>query len=79
MGTGLLLNNCREMGSLQAPPVYRSRSPPESIEKPVHIHDMHTAVLQLLDLESTKRTIRCPGRHMRPTQVKTHVLHELLA
>lgn len=51
----------------------------EAVEGKVHIHDWHATILHLLGLDHEKLTYRHAGRDMRLTDVKGHVVKEILA
>jgi hypothetical protein len=51
----------------------------KAIENRVEIHDLHATILHLLGIEHTKLTYRFSGRDMRLTDVKGHVIHDILA
>jgi uncharacterized protein (DUF1501 family) len=51
----------------------------KSVEKPVHVHDLHATVLHLLGLDHTKLTYRYNSRDFRLTDVHGNVVRELLA
>jgi hypothetical protein len=48
-------------------------------EKPVHVHDLHATMLQLLGFDHEKFTFRYAGRDFRLTDVHGHVVKGLLA
>jgi hypothetical protein len=48
-------------------------------EKPVHVHDLHATILQLLGFDHEKFTFRYAGRDFRLTDVHGHVVKELIA
>jgi hypothetical protein len=50
-----------------------------SIEKRVHVHDLHATVLHLLGIDHTRLTYRYAGRDYRLTDVHGKVVQELLA
>lgn len=50
-----------------------------SIEKKVHVHDLHATVLHLLGLDHTRLTFPFSGREMRLTDVYGNVVKELLS
>ncbi len=50
-----------------------------SIEKEVHVHDLHATILHLLGIEHTRLTHRFMGRDFRLTDVAGHVVHDLIA
>ena len=49
------------------------------IDRRAEIHDLHATMLHLLGLDHERLTFRFSGRDMRLTDVKGHVLHEILA
>jgi len=51
----------------------------KAIENRVEIHDLHATMLHLLGVDHTRSTFRFGGRDMRLTDVKGHVLHDLVA
>ena len=51
----------------------------KSVEKPVHVHDFHATILQLMGLNHEKLTYRHAGRDYRLTDVHGHVVKEVLA
>ncbi|MSU36747.1 MAG: DUF1501 domain-containing protein [Pedosphaera sp.] len=46
-----------------------------AVEKPVHVHDLHTMILHLLGIDHTKRTYRYLGRDFGLTDVSGVVQH----
>ena len=50
-----------------------------SVDKKVHVHDLHATILHLLGLEHTKLTFRYSGRDMRLTDVHGNIIHDILA
>jgi hypothetical protein len=48
-------------------------------EQPMHMHDIHATMLHLLGMDHTKLTFRFQGRDYRLTDVKGHVMQQLLA
>jgi hypothetical protein len=50
-----------------------------AVEDPVHVHDLHATILQLLGLEHTKLTFKFQGRDFRLTDVKGNLVTKLLA
>jgi hypothetical protein len=50
-----------------------------SIEKPVHVHDLHATLLHLLGFDHERFTYRYAGRDFRLTDVHGHVVKDLLA
>jgi hypothetical protein len=51
----------------------------KAVEDPVHIHDLHATLLQLLGFDHTKLTFRHAGRDFRLTDVYGNVVKELIA
>jgi len=50
-----------------------------AVEKPVHVHDFHATILQLMGFDHERLTFRSAGRDYRLTDVEGHVVKELLA
>lgn len=50
----------------------------KAIENRTEIHDLHATMLHLLGVDHTRSTYRFGGRDMRLTDVKGHVVHELI-
>ena len=50
-----------------------------SVDKPVHVHDLHATMLHLLGLDHERLTYRHAGRDFRLTDVHGNVVKELLA
>ncbi len=50
-----------------------------AIENKVHMHDLHATILHLLGLDHEKLTFRHAGRDFRLTDVKGHVVREIVA
>ena len=50
----------------------------KAIENRLEIHDLHATMLHLLGVDHTKSTYRFGGRDMRLTDVKGHVVKELI-
>jgi hypothetical protein len=50
-----------------------------AVENKVHMHDLHATILHLLGLDHEKLTFRHAGRDFRLTDVKGHVVKEILA
>jgi len=46
---------------------------------PVHVHDLHATILQLLGFDHTRLTFRHAGRDFRLTDVYGNVVKELIA
>jgi hypothetical protein len=51
----------------------------KAVEKPVHVHDLHATVLQLLGFDHTRLTFRHAGRDFRLTDVHGNIVKELIA
>ena len=51
----------------------------KAVENPVHVHDLHATMLQLLGFDHTKLTYRHAGRDFRLTDVHGNVVKELIA
>lgn len=51
----------------------------KAIENRVEIHDLHATMLHLLSVDHTRSTFRFGGRDMRLTDVKGHVVHDVIA
>jgi uncharacterized protein (DUF1501 family) len=51
----------------------------KAIENRVEIHDIHATMLHLLGVDHTRSTFRFGGRDMRLTDVKGHVIHDIIA
>ncbi len=50
-----------------------------SVEDPVHVHDLHATILHLLGFDHTKLTYRFQGRDFRLTDVRGEIVQKLLA
>ena len=48
-------------------------------DKPVHVHDLHATMLQLLGFDHTRLTYRYAGRDFRLTDVHGNVVEEMIA
>ncbi len=48
-------------------------------EKPLHVHDLHATILDLLGIDHTKLTYRFQGRQFRLTDVHGHVAKDIIA
>ena len=48
-------------------------------ENPVHVHDLHATMLQLLGIDHKQLTYRYQGRDFRLTDVAGHVVNDILA
>jgi hypothetical protein len=51
----------------------------KAIEGRTEIHDLHATMLHLLGVDHTRSTFRFGGRDMRLTDVKGHIVHDILA
>lgn len=51
----------------------------KSVEKVVHVHDLHATLLKLLGFDHEKFTYRSAGRDFRLTDVHGHVVNDLIA
>jgi hypothetical protein len=51
----------------------------EAVEGKIHVHDWHATILHLLGLDHERLTYRYGGRDMRLTDVKGHVLRDVIA
>lgn len=51
----------------------------KAVEDPVHVHDLHATLLQLLGFDHTRLTFRHAGRDFRLTDVYGRVVPELIA
>ena len=49
------------------------------VEKPVHVHDFHATILQLMGFDHEKLTFRHAGRDYRLTDVAGHPVKEILS
>ena len=49
------------------------------VENPVHVHDFHATILQLLGIDHEKLTFKHQGRRYRLTDVHGHVVKDILA
>lgn len=50
----------------------------KATENRTEIHDLHATILHLLGVDHTRSTFRFGGRDMRLTDVKGHVIHDIL-
>lgn len=50
----------------------------KAIENRTEIHDLHATMLYLLGVDHTRSTFRFGGRDMRLTDVKGHVIHDIV-
>ncbi len=51
----------------------------KTVDKPVHVHDIHATILYLLGIDHTKLTYRYSGRDFRLTDVAGNIIHDILA
>jgi len=51
----------------------------KTVDKPVHVHDLHATILYLLGIDHTKLTYRYSGRDFRLTDVAGNVIHDIIA
>ncbi len=51
----------------------------KSVEKPMHVHDLHATLLKLLGFDHTRLTYRYAGRDFRLTDVFGNVIDDLIA
>ncbi|MCA9063652.1 MAG: DUF1501 domain-containing protein, partial [Planctomycetaceae bacterium] len=51
----------------------------KAVENRCEIHDLHATMLHLLGVDHTRSTFRFGGRDMRLTDVKGHVIHDILS
>jgi hypothetical protein len=51
----------------------------QSVEKVVHVHDLHATILHLMGFDHEKFTYRYAGRDFRLTDVHGHVVRDILA
>lgn len=51
----------------------------KAIDKRCEMHDLHATILHLLGIDHERLTFRFSGRDMRLTDVKGHVIHDVLA
>jgi len=49
------------------------------VDNPVHVHDLQATILHLLGFDHEKLTYKHAGRDMRLTDVKGHVVKEIVA
>jgi hypothetical protein len=50
-----------------------------SVEKVVHVHDLHATILHLMGLDHERLTYRYSGRDFRLTDVHGHIVRDILA
>ena len=50
----------------------------KATENPVHVHDLHATMLQLLGFNHKQLTYRYAGRDFRLTDVHGNVIHDLI-
>jgi arylsulfatase A-like enzyme len=51
----------------------------KAVDNPVHVHDLHATLLELIGFDHTKLTFRHSGRDFRLTDVHGNVVKELIA
>lgn len=51
----------------------------KAVRDKVEMHDLHATMLHLLGVDHTRSTFRFGGRDMRLTDVKGHVIHDIIA
>ncbi|MHA3774675.1 DUF1501 domain-containing protein [Verrucomicrobiota bacterium sgz303538] len=51
----------------------------KAVENPVHVHDLHATILQLLGFDHEKLTYHYAGRDFRLTDVHGHVVKDIIA
>ncbi|WP_040763246.1 DUF1501 domain-containing protein [Novipirellula maiorica] len=51
----------------------------KAIENRAEVHDLHATMLHLMGVDHTRSTFRFGGRDMRLTDVKGHVIHDVIA
>jgi hypothetical protein len=51
----------------------------KTVEKPVHVHDLHATILHLMGIDHTRLTYHYSGRDFRLTDVHGNVVKEILA
>jgi uncharacterized protein (DUF1501 family) len=51
----------------------------KAVENPVHVHDLHATILQLMGFDHARLTYRYAGRDFRLTDVHGRVIPELIA
>lgn len=49
------------------------------VENPVHVHDLHATILQLMGIDHTRLTYKFQGREFRLTDVHGRLVQEILA
>ena len=50
-----------------------------AVDKPVHVHDLHATMLNLMGFDHEKLTYHYAGRDFRLTDVHGHVVHDIIA
>ena len=50
-----------------------------AVEQPVHVHDLHATMLQLLGIDHLRLTVRHRGRDFRLTDVAGRAIHDILS
>jgi hypothetical protein len=51
----------------------------KAIENRAEMHDLHATILHLMGVDHTRSTFRFGGRDMRLTDVKGHVIHDIIS
>ncbi len=51
----------------------------KAVENRAEMHDLHATILHLMGVDHTRSTFRFGGRDMRLTDVKGHVIHDIIA
>ena len=51
----------------------------QAVEQPVHVHDLHATLLQLLGFDHEELTFRYAGRDFRLTDVHGKVVADIIA
>lgn len=51
----------------------------KAVDRPVHVHDLHATMMQLLGFDHKRLTYRYAGRDFRLTDVHGNVVHEVIA
>src|SRR5437660_2550185 len=51
----------------------------KSVEKPVHVHDLHATILHVMGFDHTRLTYRYSGRDFRLTDVHGNVIRDILS
>jgi hypothetical protein len=50
-----------------------------SVDNPVHVHDLHATILHLLGIDHERLNYRYQGRDFRLTDVHGNVVHDIIA